>query len=166
MQICAFIPREQLEFQLDTPKAPIQQPFQILQVSAGFPSPAESAAERSLNLHDLLVQHSAATFFIRVEGDSMQDAGIFSGDILVVDRAVKAKSGHIVVAILHEEFTVKRLRIEEYSVRLEAANPNYPDIPVKEDMNFQIWGVVRYAIHQLSQSPFGRLEVFNKDKKK
>ena len=78
-------------------------------VQAGFPSPADDFAEKELNLHDLVVSCPAATFFVRVEGDSMKDANIFSGDILVVDRSKTASSGKIVIAVVNGEFTVKRL---------------------------------------------------------
>ena len=90
--------------------------------------------------------HPAATFVVRVEGDSMVGAGIRDGDLLVVDRAREAKSGAIVVAVVDGELTVKRLRIGRQGIRLEAENPAYPPIVVRESADLVIWGVVAHAI--------------------
>lgn len=118
-------------------------------IAAGFPSPADDFLEKSLNLHELVVKHPAATFFVKVIGDSMKDASINSGDILVVDRSVEPTSGKIVVAILNGEFTVKRLQRGPLGqIWLAAANAAYPPIPVSEDSDFQVWGVVTYVIHK------------------
>ena len=87
-------------------------PFFETGLSAGFPSPAEDYFEQALDLHELLIDHPAATFFVRVEGDSMRDAHIYSGDILIVDRSLTAQNGKIVVALLNGSFTVKRLKIK------------------------------------------------------
>lgn len=113
---------------------------------AGFPSAAEDSVERKLDLHELLVERPTATFFIRVEGDSMREAGIQSGDLLVVDRSLNAKHGSIVVALLNGAFTVKRLSIVEGHLELLSENPKYPSIKVSGD--FQVWGVVSYVIHK------------------
>lgn len=121
-------------------------------VPAGFPSPADDYIEQKLDLNEHLVTHPAATFFVRVEGHSMKDAGINSGDILVVDRSVKPIHGKVVVAILHGEFTVKRLSMTEDTpptITLIAENDDYPDIPITEEMEFSIWGVVTSVIHNL-----------------
>lgn len=117
-------------------------------VQAGFPSPAEDYAERSLDLNELMVKHPAATFFVRVEGDSMRDANIFSGDILVVDRSLEPTSGHIVVAVLNGDFTVKRMRKNQEGIWLVPENPAYPAIKVHPEADFQVWGVVTYVIHK------------------
>lgn len=123
-------------------------PYYEAGIPAGFPSPAADEMEKPLDLHELLVQHPAATFFVRVQGDSMQGAGIFSGDILVVDRSLIAHNHSIVVALLNGEFTVKRLKIEKEGIRLIAENPTYPSIRVSENSDFQVWGVVTYVIHR------------------
>ncbi len=125
-------------------------PYYEVGVPAGFPSPAEDYIERPLDLHELLIEHPAATFFVRVEGDSMKDAGLHSGDVLVVDRALTAHHGKIVVALLNGEFTVKRLKIEGGKIFLAPENSRYPVIEVSEGSDFQVWGVVTYAIHRLS----------------
>jgi DNA polymerase V len=117
-------------------------------IMAGFPSPAEDYAELPLDLHELLISHPAATFFVRVEGDSMKGAGMQSGDILVVDRSLAPQNGKIVVALLNGEFTVKRLKMEEKKVYLIPENPRYPTLEVTAESDFQIWGVVTYVIHR------------------
>lgn len=119
-------------------------------VSAGFPSPAEDYVEKRLDLHDLVVEHPAATFFVKVVGDSMIGAGIHTGDILVVDRSLSAKSGKVIVALFNGEFTVKRFIKKGEEVTLCPENAHYPPIPIKEGDDFQIWGVVTYVLHKLS----------------
>ena len=123
-------------------------------VSAGFPSPAEDYIEENLNLQDLMISHPSSTYFLKVDGESMIDAGIFSGDILVVDKAVSPKDGSIVVVILDGSFTVKRWYFENSQHILRAENVNYPDIVVDptQHHDFEIWGVVTFAIHQLRTS--------------
>jgi DNA polymerase V len=123
-------------------------PIFLANVQAGFPSPAEGYLDKTLDLNELLIAHPAATFFVRVAGDSMRDAGIVSGDTLVIDRAVQAGDGSIVVAILNGEFTVKRLRKKGGKILLAPENPAYPMIEVKEGTDFQVWGVVTYVIHK------------------
>ncbi|MBO7223038.1 MAG: translesion error-prone DNA polymerase V autoproteolytic subunit [Kiritimatiellae bacterium] len=118
-------------------------------IAAGFPSPAEQYVEAPLDLNQLLISRPAATFFLRVAGDSMIDAGIFEGDILVVDRSIEAKDGMIVVACVDGEFTVKTLKKNTGSIRLEPANSSYPVITFKEGMELRIFGVVTSTIHRL-----------------
>lgn len=117
-------------------------------VQAGFPSPADDYVEHTLDINKLVVKHPAATFFVRVEGDSMTDANIQSGDILVVDRSEQASTGKIVVAILNGEFTVKRLVINNSGTYLVPENKKFSPIKVNEDSNFQVWGIVTYVIHK------------------
>jgi DNA polymerase V len=114
----------------------------------GFPSPAEQYVEMPLDLNDLLVKTPAATFFVRAAGDSMTGAGIREGDILVVDRSISARSGHIVIACVENEFTVKYLQSDEHGVRLLPANKKYPPILFREGMELKIFGVVTACIHQ------------------
>lgn len=118
-------------------------------VQAGFPSPADGLLSETLNLHELVVKHPAATFFVRVAGDSMRDAGINSGDILVVDRSLEPRDGKIVVAILNGEFTVKTIRYHSNGlISLLAAHSAYEPIDVAKEADFQVWGVVSYVIHK------------------
>lgn len=118
-------------------------------VQAGFPSPAEGYLTDSLNLHDLVVKNPPATFFVRVSGDSMKDAGIASGDILVVDRSLEPRQDKIVVAVMDGEFTVKRIHFDPSgAITLVAANPAYAAIKVGRGSEFQVWGVVSYVIHK------------------
>lgn len=117
-------------------------------VPAGFPSPAEDYAEKPLDLNELLIKHPTATFFIRVRGDAMIQAGIFDNDILVVDRALSPYHRAIVVAVLEGEFIVKRLLIENKTIILASENPAYPLVKVKANGEFQVWGVVTYVIHK------------------
>lgn len=115
-------------------------------VSAGFPSPAEDFAAKRIDLSALLVTHPQATFLLRVRGDSMRDAGIFDGDLIVVNKALKPRHGHIVVAVVDGEFTVKRLHLRDGRVKLKAANSTYPDITPKDGQTLEVWGVVTSTI--------------------
>ncbi|MBF0478934.1 MAG: translesion error-prone DNA polymerase V autoproteolytic subunit [Candidatus Omnitrophica bacterium] len=124
-------------------------PLYVSPVKAGFPSPAEDFIDKKLDLNEHLIKHPAATFFVKVSGDSMLNAGILSGDILIVDRSLEPTNGKIIVAILNGEFTVKYFKKLSGKVVLSAANPKYPDIQITADMDFQIWGVVTNAIHKL-----------------
>jgi DNA polymerase V len=123
-------------------------PLFLAKISAGFPSPAEDYIEKELDLNELCIKHPAATFFVRVEGESMCNAHIHSGDILVVDRALSPSNGSIVVALLNGEFTVKRMRISQRKMFLEAENNTYAPIEILQDTDFQVWGVVTYVIHK------------------
>lgn len=129
-------------------KLRVARPLFTCGVSAGFPSPAEDHIDRNLDLNELLIQNPVATFFVRVAGDSMREAGISHGDILVVDRSLEATSGKIVIAIVNGELTVKRLMRNQTSCRLLAANPDYPPVEITEDTDFNVWGVVTSVIHQ------------------
>jgi DNA polymerase V len=122
--------------------------FFLTLVQAGFPSPADDYVEKKLDLNELLVEHPAATFFVRVEGNSMIDAQIYSGDVLIVDRSLRADSGSIVVAILNGEFTVKRVVKKKGKLFLVAENPTFAPIEISDEMDFQIWGVVSYVVHK------------------
>lgn len=123
-------------------------PLYMSPISAGFPSPAEDYVDKRLDLNEHLIRNPAATFFVRVEGDSMRDAHIASGDILVVDRAVEAKSGSIVVAALDGELTVKRLRKKDGRLFLVPENPAYEPMEIQSGASFLVWGVVTYIIHK------------------
>jgi len=118
-------------------------------VAAGFPSPADDYIEKTLDLNELLVQKPAATFFVRAEGESMLGAGIHPNDILVVDRSIEPVPGKIVICALNGELTVKRLMREEGQWLLQSENPDYPNIPLAEELEMVIWGVVTNVIHAL-----------------
>lgn len=130
------------------PDLPLYSPLQEETVSAGFPSPAEPSGEYPLDLNALLVPHPVSTYFVRVSGDSMRDAGILNGDILVVDRALTLADGQIIVASLDGEFTVKTFRRHGNTLSLEPANPAYSPIFLHEGMQFELFGVVTASIHR------------------
>ncbi len=123
-------------------------PFFLNSIPAGFPSPADDYIESQLDLNELIIKHPTATFFVRVEGESMSGASIASGDILVVDRSLEAKSKCIVIAKVDGEFTVKRLIVREKGILLQSENDRYPSIEINHESDFQIWGVVTYVIHK------------------
>ena len=116
---------------------------------AGFPSPADDYKENNLDLNDLVIKNPNATFYVSVKGDSMRGAGIHQGDIVVVDRALTARSGNVIVALLNGEFTLKRLYVKNNVLYLVPANPFYKAIRIVEGMEFQVWGVVTYCIHKV-----------------
>ena len=117
-------------------------------VQAGFPSPADDYLEDKLDLNKYLIQHKEATFFVRAQGDSMLGAGIHSGDILVVDKSLKAISGKIVIAVVDGDFTVKRLHKYGERITLKAENDAFDDIKIGSDNELIIWGVVTSVIHR------------------
>ena len=123
-------------------------PFFLSRVPAGFPSPADDYLESELDLNELLIQHPAATFYVRLAGNSMVNAGLFDGDILVVDRAEQASHGRIVVAVIDGDMTVKRLYSQSGRVELRAENPAYKPIVVNESRELVIWGVVIGSVRQ------------------
>ena len=118
-------------------------------VVAGFPSPAETYVEKPLDLNNLLIYRPAATFFVRACGDSMVDAGVQSGDILVVDKSLAARDGSIIIAVLDGDFTVKQFRRwRDGSAWLVPANPQFQPINVTNRADFSVFGVVTACIHQ------------------
>lgn len=121
----------------------------LTRVSAGFPSPAEEHATKRIDVLDHLVQHPQATFQFRVSGESMRDAGISNGDMLIVDRAITARSGHIVIAMIDNDFCVKTFFERAGRIRFKAANPTYPDIVPKDGQTAEVWGVAVACIKML-----------------
>ncbi|HSM98321.1 MAG TPA: translesion error-prone DNA polymerase V autoproteolytic subunit, partial [Gallionella sp.] len=117
-------------------------------VPAGFPSPADDYVEQRISLDEHLIQHRESTFFMRVSGDSMRGLGIFDGDLLVVDRSLPAAHGCVVIAVLDGEFTVKQLLHTPEGQLLRAAHPDYPDLHIKPEQDFSVWGVVSWNIHK------------------
>ncbi|MFD2274764.1 LexA family protein [Undibacterium arcticum] len=114
-----------------------------------FPSPAADYAQRRINLNEHLLVNEQASFLFRVRGLSMIGIGIYDGDTLIVDRSITPAHNHIVLAIVDEEFTVKRLYRRGSDVRLLAENPAYPPIVLKEGQELRIWGVVTFNLHKL-----------------
>jgi DNA polymerase V len=122
-------------------------PLIMCRVPAGFPSPAEDYVEGRIDLNRDLIKHPLSTFYIRVSGDSMVGAGILAGALLVVDRAVEAHDGHVVVARINDELCVKRLSLsDEGQIWLLSENELYPPIEITEGMDFEVWGRVVYSI--------------------
>jgi SOS-response transcriptional repressor LexA len=132
-------------------KMPI--PLAEQSVKAGFPSPAQDYMEGEIDLNDILVRHREATFYVRVSGDSMQDAGILDGDLAIVDRQIEPSNGNFVIAFVDGEFTIKQFKMDESGAFgwLIPWNKNFSPIRVDETNRFMIWGVVTYVIHQIAE---------------
>ena len=132
---------------------PAESPGRILlplfgcHIPAGFPSPADDYVEDRLDLNELLVQRQEATYFLRVQGDSMVGAGIHPGDLIVVDRSINAQDGQVVVAEVDGALTIKRLRYRRGMPELHPENPAYPVIRFKEGQELRVWGVVTSSVH-------------------
>ena len=118
-------------------------------VHAGFPSPAEDHIEGRLDLNKLAVTHPDATFFARVEGDSMKDDCIEDGDLLVIDKSLKPEDGNVVVSYLDGEFTLKSIQIKKGKIYIVPANEKYKVLEVSDDTDFRVWGVVRYVLKKV-----------------
>ncbi len=124
-------------------------PYASASVPAGFPSPADDYMDRPLDFNELLIENPASTFAVRVAGESMTGAGIFPGDIAIVDRSRNPKDKNVVLALVDGGFTLKRYRRRGARVWLQAENPTYKDTEITEDMSFEIWGVVTNSIRML-----------------
>ena len=118
-------------------------------IPAGFPSPAEDFLEKRLDLNDYLIKNKAATFLVKVTGNSMEKAGILDGDVLVIDRSAEPSNGKVILGVLNGEFTVKRIRTKRNKLFLEPANDDYKPIEITPEMDFKVWGVATFAIHTL-----------------
>lgn len=127
----------------------IELPLFNTSVSAGFPSPADDFIDKKLDLNEHLIKNPAATFFLKVNGSSMENAGIFDGDILIVDRSLEPTEGKVVIGVVDGEFTVKRIVKKGKKVYLQPENENYKPIELTNDMDVKIWGIVTFAIHKL-----------------
>ena len=117
-------------------------------ISAGFPSPAEEYIELAIDLNKELIKHPAATFYARVKGSSMIDAGIADGDLLIIDKALEPKDGDIAVCFLDGEFTLKRLALKEDGIYLMPANAEFKPIRITEENDFLVWGMLAYIVHK------------------
>ena len=118
-------------------------------ISAGFPSPAEDFLDKKLDLNDYLIKNPSASFFVKVNGNSMINAGISNGDILIIDRSLEPSDGKVVIGIINGEFTVKRILKKGKKIFLKPENENFKPIEITEDMDFKIWGIVTYTIHKI-----------------
>ena len=127
----------------------LELPLAASPISAGFPSPAEEFFGLKLNLNDELIKHPEATFYARVRGHSMKDAGIQDGDLLVIDKAQEPKDGCVAVCAIDGEFTLKRLAVEKDSIYLMPANDEFKPIKITEENDFLVWGIVAYVVHKV-----------------
>ncbi|MCU4629303.1 translesion error-prone DNA polymerase V autoproteolytic subunit [Acinetobacter variabilis] len=131
---------------LVNPSTAMHIPLAAEKVAAGFPSPAQDYVDKTLDMNEHLIKNEAATFIVKVASLSMRDAGIDIDDELIVDRSLEAKHEDIVIALIDNEFTVKRLMIESDERWLKAENPDYSDIHLKDGQEMVIWGVVTYVL--------------------
>jgi DNA polymerase V len=128
---------------------PCHLPLALCHVEAGFPSPADDYMEGALDLNEHVIKHPSATYFVRASGDSMIGAGIFNGDLLIVDRSLEASSGKVVIAEVDGQLTVKRLLKLNDGFSLQSENSSYPPIELQEGNEVVVWGVVTHVIHDL-----------------
>ena len=126
-------------------------PISEASVHAGFPSPAEGYEEERIDINDIIITNPPSTFYVRVKGNSMIDANIHDGDILVVDKSLEARHNDIVIAVVDGEFTVKTLFKQDNILKLIPANNEFSDILFNEGQELQIWGVVCYIIYKVRQ---------------
>ena len=139
---------EELEFYSAETTTELKIPLFESGVSAGFPSPADDYLDLPIDLNEFLIKHPAATFYVRVKGNSMEGAGIRNGDLLIVDRAAEPRNKSIVLGIIDGEFTVKRIKKKGSDLYLMPDNPEFKPIKINDNMNFQVWGVVTYVVHK------------------
>lgn len=130
---------------------PVMLPLIGTSVHAGFPSPAEDYMEQRIDLNAILITHPQASFIFRVAGESMREFGIFDGDMLLVNRAIKPCHGHIVVAVVDGEYAVKQLYTRGGRFKLKAGNPTYPEIVPMEGQTVEVWGVATSCIKQFQR---------------
>lgn len=143
---------EALSFKQVVPSTHMLIPYALEKISAGFPSPAQDYIDKVLDMNEHLIKNETSTFIVKVASLSMLNAGIDIDDELIVDRSLDAKHGDIVVALVDNEFTVKRLMIEESRKWLKAENPEYKNIYLSEEQELIIWGVVTCVIKMIRKS--------------
>ena len=120
----------------------------IASISAGFPSPVEDFTELSISLDEHLIQNPAATFMAYANGESMVQAGIHHGDILIIDRSLNAKDGDVIISVINGEFTVKKISMMNDKLFLVPKNSQYRSVEISDDMDFEVWGIVTYSIRK------------------
>lgn len=135
-----------LEFFIPDNSSKLELPFFDVGISAGFPSPADDFIELTIDLNKQLVKNKDTTFFARVKGHSMKDAGIYDGDLLIIDKSLEPQNNKIAICQIDGEFTVKRIQIEDNIVWLIAENEAYKPIKVTPENDFLIWGIVIHSI--------------------
>jgi DNA polymerase V len=140
---------KKLTFFLPDYESDVRIPYIKEGVSAGFPSPAADFMENNIDLNKELSENPLATFYIKVKGNSMIDAGINDKDVLVVDRSLEPRDHKIAICFVDGEFTVKRIKLEKECLYLIPENPNYPPLKITEENQFIIWGIVTYVIKAL-----------------
>ena len=135
-----------LDFYTANTSTHIALPFIDGGIAAGFPSPAQDYIDLKIDLNTELISNPSSTFYARVKGTSMKDAGIMDGDILVIDKSLEPKDGDTAVCFIDGEFTLKYIKFETDVIYLVPANPKFEPIKVTEENNFCIWGIVTYSI--------------------
>jgi DNA polymerase V len=141
--------KKQLTFFLPNTENAKEIPFIAAGIKAGFPSPAADFDGAKISIDQLVIKNETATFYAKASGNSMTGAGIDDGDILVIDRSIEPTDNKIAVCFIDGEFTVKRIKIEEDCVYLQAENPKYKSIKVTEDNDLIIWGIVTYVVKKV-----------------
>lgn len=135
-----------LDFYAPDYSTELELPYVDVGISAGFPSPADDFIELTIDLNRELIKHKDSTFFAKVKGDSMKNAGIFDGDLLIIDKSLEPQDGKIAICQIDGDFTVKRIKIENEVVWLIAENEDYKPIKVTEENELMIWGIVIHSI--------------------
>ncbi len=148
MQFRKLYQTEQITFFKADVSTVLPLPFVVNGISAGFPSPADDFLDLNIDLNNYLVKNPSTTFYGKVRGDSMIDAGIHDGDLLIIDKSLSPQNNKIAVCFIDGEFTVKRIKIEKDLIWLIAENKNYPPIKVTEANDFIIWGIVTNVIKE------------------
>lgn len=146
MQLKKLHNSEILEFYIPDYSTEMELPFMDVGISAGFPSPADDFIELSIDLNKQLIRNRDTTFFAKVKGHSMKNAGIFDGDLLIIDKSLEPQNNKIAICQIDGEFTVKRIKIEENIVWLIAENEDYEPIKVTPENELMIWGIVVHCI--------------------
>ncbi|AVF43991.1 MULTISPECIES: LexA family protein [Acinetobacter calcoaceticus/baumannii complex] len=141
-----FVLSEVMSIKLVVPSTHMLVPYALEKISAGFPSPAQDYVDKALDMNEHLIKNATSTFIVKVASLSMLNAGIDIDDELIVDRSLDAKHGDIVIALIDNEFTVKRLMIDESGQWLKAENPEFKNIYLQEGQELIIWGVVTHII--------------------
>ena len=124
----------------------LEVPLMSLAISAGFPSPAMDSVDIAIDLNKHLIKHPSSTFFGRAKGESMKDAGIGDGDLLIIDKSLEPINGKIAVCYIDGEFTLKRIKLDQDGCWLMPANDKYKPIKVTEDNDMRIWGIITHVI--------------------
>lgn len=138
-----------LDIHSSSSNSSLELPLVSAGISAGFPSPAMDFIDVSIDLNKHLIKHPASTFYGRVKGVSMKDAGIYDGDLLIIDKSLSPKNNQIAVCYVDGDFTIKRISVNDGSCWLIPENKDYKPIKITEDNDFQIWGVVTHVIKSL-----------------